>query len=61
MKMSKGCKSKNAVPKLVKGKKASSPKGFAQNVKRETMLGDKKKQAVKVAYKEAENGKRKKK
>ena len=30
MKMSKGCKSKNAVPKLVKGKKASSPKGFAQ-------------------------------
>lgn len=60
MKMSKGCKSKTAPPKLVKGKKASSHKGFAKNIKRETMLGDKKKQAVKVAYKEAENGKRKK-
>lgn len=45
------------LPKLVKGKKASSPKGFAENIKRESMLGDKKKQAVKIAYKEAERGK----
>lgn len=46
------------LPKLVKGKKASSPKGFSKNVSRETMLGEKKKQAIKVAYKEAERGKR---
>lgn len=52
-------KAGKALPKLVKGKKASSPKGFAENIKRESMLGDKKKQAVKIAYKEAERGKRK--
>ena len=51
-------KAGKALPKLVKGKKASSQKGFAQNIKRESMLGDKKKQAVKIAYKEAERGKR---
>lgn len=47
-------------PRLVKGKKARSPKGFAKNIKREESFGRKKPQAVKVAYVEAEKGKKKK-
>jgi len=45
---------------MVKGKKASSPKGFAKNVKREESEGRPTKQAVKVAYVEADRGKKSK-
>lgn len=45
---------------LVKGKKASSKKGFSENVKREMEAGKPKKQAVAIAYSEADKGKRKK-
>lgn len=61
MKITGGRKSKNSVPKLVKGKKASTGKGFAQNIKREAMMGRGKKQAVAVAYAEADRGMKKKK
>jgi len=44
---------------LVKGKKASSPKGFGKNVKREMKAGKPQKQAVAIAYSEARRGKKK--
>lgn len=46
---------------LVKGKKASSPKGFSENVRHE-YLEEKKplKQSVAIAYSEADRGKKKK-
>jgi len=44
---------------LVKGKKASSRKGFSENVKREMEEGGKpQKQAVAIAYSEARRGKK---
>ncbi len=46
---------------LVKGKKASSHKGFSENIKREVKEGKPKKQAVAIAYSEARLGKKKKK
>ena len=46
---------------LVKGKKASSPKGFGENVKREMKEGKPQKQAVAISYSEADKGKAKKK
>lgn len=44
---------------LVKGKKASSPKGFSENVKREMHEGKPQKQAVAIGYSEADRGKKK--
>ena len=44
---------------LVKGKKASSPKGFSENVKREKKEGKKLDQSVAIAYSEAREGKKK--
>lgn len=44
---------------LIKGKKASSKKGFSENVKREVKEGKPKKQAVAIAYSEAREGKKK--
>jgi hypothetical protein len=44
---------------LVKGKKASSRKGFAENIKREKKEGKKTDQAVAIAYSEARRGKKK--
>ena len=44
---------------LVKGKKASSKKGFSENVKREMDAGKPQKQAVAIAYSEAGEGKKK--
>lgn len=44
---------KNAVPKLAKGKKAVTRKGFSENIKREKMLGQSTKRAVGTAYGEA--------
>jgi len=44
---------------LVKGKKASTRKGFSENIKTEMKHG--KKQAVAIAYSEAKSGKKKKK
>lgn len=46
---------------LVKGKKASSKKGFGENVKREMHEGKPQKQAVAIAYSEARRGKKGKK
>lgn len=46
---------------LVKGKKASTKKGFSDNVKREMESGKKQSQAVAIAYSEARRGKEKKK
>lgn len=46
---------------LVKGKKASSPKGFGENVKREMKAGKPQKQSVAIAYSEAKRGKKPKK
>jgi len=46
---------------LVKGKKASSKKGFSENVRREMHEGKPQKQAVAIAYSEARCGKKKKK
>lgn len=43
---------------LVKGKKASSPKGFSENVKREMREGKPQKQSVAIAYSEARRGKK---
>lgn len=43
-------------PPMVKGKAASTNAGFQENISREKALGDPMKQAVKVAYKEADNG-----
>jgi hypothetical protein len=44
---------------LVKGKKASTPKGFGENVKREMKENKPQKQAVAIAYSEAREGKKK--
>lgn len=44
---------------LVKGKKASSKKGFAENIRREIHAGKPQKQAVAIAYSEARRGKKK--
>lgn len=44
---------------LVKGKSASSRKGFSENIKREMGEGKPKKQAVAIAYSEARRGKKK--
>lgn len=46
---------------LVKGKKASTRKGFSENIKREMNAGKPQKQAVAIAYSEAREGKKKKK
>lgn len=46
---------------LVKGKAASTKKGFSENVKREMNAGKKQSQAVAIAYSEADRGKKKKK
>ena len=44
---------------LVKGKKASSKKGFSSNVKAEMNAGKPQKQAVAIAYSEADRGMKK--
>jgi hypothetical protein len=44
---------------LVKGKKASSKKGFSENISREIHAGKPQKQAVAIAYSEARRGKKK--
>jgi hypothetical protein len=44
---------------LVKGKAASSKKGFSENVRREMHEGKPQKQAVAIAYSEAGEGKKK--
>lgn len=44
---------------LVKGKAASSRKGFSENVKREMKAGKPQKQSVAIAYSEARRGKKK--
>lgn len=46
---------------LVKGKKASTRKGFSKNIKKEMKEGKPQKQAVAIAYSEARRGKMKKK
>lgn len=48
-----GASNKNAVPKLARGKKAVTKKGFSENIKRERMLGKSTKRAVGTAYGEA--------
>ncbi len=45
---------------LIKGKKASTRKGFSENVKKEMKSGKKQSQAVAIAYSEAREGKKKK-
>lgn len=45
---------------LVKGKKASTKKGFSENVRQEMHAGKPQKQAVAIAYSEARRGKKKK-
>lgn len=44
---------------LVKGKKASTKKGFSENVKREMNAGKKQSQAVAIAYSESRKAKQK--
>ena len=39
---------------LVKGKKAKTPKGFGENIKREEKAGKPQKQSVAIAYSEAD-------
>jgi len=46
---------------LAKGKKASSRKGFSNNVREEMREGKPQKQAVAIAYSEARRGKKKEK
>lgn len=46
---------------LVKGKAAKSRKGFSENVKREMEAGKPQKQAVAIAYSEADRAKKSKK
>lgn len=41
---------------LVKGKRASSKKGFSENIEREMHEGKPQKQAVAIAYSEADRG-----
>ena len=45
---------------LVKGMKAKTRKGFGENVKREMDAGKPQKQAVAIAYSEADSKKKKK-
>ena len=45
---------------LVKGKAARSKKGFSENIKREMEAGKPQKQAVAIAYSEADRSKKKK-
>lgn len=45
---------------LVKGKKARSRKGFSENIRREMRAGKPQKQAVAIAYGEADESMRKK-
>ncbi len=45
---------------LIKGAKAKTKKGFSTNVKREIKAGKPQKQAVAIAYSEADEPKRKK-
>lgn len=45
---------------LIKGAKAKTRKGFGTNVKREMEAGKPQKQAVAIAYSEAEDGKKRK-
>jgi len=44
---------------LVKGKRASSKKGFSENIKREMKEGKPKSQSIAIAYSEARRGKKK--
>jgi len=44
---------------LVKGKKASSKKGFSENIKTEMKAGKPQAQSVAIAYSEARRGKKK--
>lgn len=46
---------------LVKGKKASTRKGFSKNVKREMEAGKPQNQAIAIAYSEAREGKKRRK
>ena len=46
---------------LVKGAKAKTRKGFGENIKREMQAGKPQKQAVAIAYSEADRAKKKKK
>lgn len=46
---------------LVKGEKAKTKKGFSDNIKREINSGRDKKQAIAIAYSEADRSKKKKK
>lgn len=46
---------------LVKGKKATTKKGFSTNVKKEMEAGKPQKQAVAIAYSEAREGKKRRK
>jgi hypothetical protein len=46
---------------MVKGKKASTRKGFSKNIETEMKAGKPQKQAVAIAYSEADRGKRRKK
>jgi hypothetical protein len=46
---------------LVKGAAAKSKKGFSENIKREMEAGKPQKQAVAIAYSEAEEKKKRKK
>lgn len=46
---------------LIKGKAASSKKGFSENVRREMHEGKPQKQSVAIAYSLARKGKKKKK
>lgn len=46
---------------LVKGKKATTKKGFSTNVKREMEAEKKQSQAVAIAYSEAREGKKRRK
>lgn len=43
---------------LVKGPKASTRKGFSENIKKEMKTGKTQKQAVAIAYSEARRGKK---
>lgn len=46
---------------LLKGKKARTPKGFGENIKKEMKAGKPQKQAVAIAYSEARSKKKPKK
>ncbi|HMG82322.1 MAG TPA: hypothetical protein VK559_04760 [Ferruginibacter sp.] len=46
---------------MIKGAKARTRKGFAENIKRERKEGKKLDQSVAIAYSEARRGKKKKK